>query len=195
MNRIIIVLFVLVNFSTIQGQDCFGIIKTDASKQIFIHTENKFELDESKFDEEEILVESDNGDVKKFFKGRYMVKPNALGECTISIYNKDKSKRLYSEKLWVTYSVKPEIVPIFQSQENKITNNEIPKDRLEDLKGFTSAVFSQNQIIFLIVEMKLIIYSKTIGEQEFIISGKLNEEAKEKINSLNTRRFNYIKGY
>ena len=174
----------ILSLGSTKAQNFENLIQTKNGKTLYVHTENKFELDESKFENIEIEFETNNGELKRFYKGHYMIKPNSLGECLISVYTKDKTKKLFTEKFWVIFSNKPEITPAFNSQENKITNNEIPKDRLEDLIGFSTMTFSQNQIIFLIDEMRLIIYSKKNGNSEFETDGKLTDEIKEKIKIL-----------
>lgn len=193
MKKILIILSVILNLGTVQGQEFEYLIKTDNGKTLYVHTENKFEIDETKYSNEEIELETNNGEIKRFFKGKYMIKPNSLGECLISIYSKGKSKKLITEKFWVIFSVKPEIIPVFYSNDNKAKDNEIPKDKLEDLRGFSTMVFSQNQIIFLIEAMELMIFSKSNGNSEFKSDGKLNEEMKDKLRLLESGDFIILK--
>ncbi|HRK80773.1 MAG TPA: GldM family protein [Saprospiraceae bacterium] len=184
MIKMLLSLLVLLCFGAAQGQDYSCRIKTSEGRTLYIHTENKFEIDESGFGREGIHVETNNGEIQRFSKGKYMIKPNSMGDCVISIYNKEKSKKIHSELFFVVYSVQPVIIPVFYSQEYQMTDNEIPIDRLEDLRGFSTMVYSRNQIIFLVEEMKLIIRSKKKGEFEFVTNGNLSKEIKAKINSL-----------
>jgi hypothetical protein len=185
MTKILISLFLLFNFGTISGQEFENLIRTEGGKTLYIYTENKFEIDESKFGNDKINIETNSGEIKRFFKGNYMIKPNRIGICTISIYNEDKSKKIFSEEFRVIFSEKPEIMPVFYSQKNGIRDNEIPKERLEDFAGFGMMISTQNEIIYLIEEMDLIIYSRKNGEFKFQTTGKFSAEIKEKINALN----------
>lgn len=184
MKILLLTCLVTLSLGTINGQAPNNVIKMKNGTSLFIHTENKFAIETADFGLEEIKLETDNGIIKRFFKGNYMIKPNSMGQCVIAIYNKDKSKKLATEKFLVTISAIPEIRPVFYSKEYQIKNNEIPKDRLEDLRGFSTMVFSQNQILFLIDNMKLEIYSENQGNSAFVTNGKLTDEMKEKIKVL-----------
>gem|GEM_PF-2546899 len=170
-------------------------IKTENSKIIYQYTENSFELSKLELDENQIELQTENGKIKKFYKGHYNIFPEKLGVCRIVAKNKETGETIFKEIFHVYPPILPEIIPVwFSEKTDNLVDNKINKDRLEDFKGVGLQVMSPNNIIFFMTTGQLKIYhDNSLFKETEIRNGIFDETIRTAFESLESGDYIIIK--